>query len=181
MPDNTKYINQTRKWLTDVVIGHSLCPFAKREHDNDRIHYDVIETADLHNQLEQIVAQCSALDKDINRETSLLIFPLGLSDFEEYLDMLDIATALLNAQSYEGVYQLASFHPNYCFAGADLDDPSNYTNRSPYPVLHILRESSIEAALKNYPNPEKIPERNIQLTKSLGVETMRALLADCYK
>ena len=181
MPDNTTLINQTQKWVTDVVIEHALCPFAKREYDSNRIHYEVIETADLQTQLEQIIAQCAAIDEDINRETSLLIFPFGLSDFEDYLDILDISTALLKTQGYEGVYQLASFHPNYCFADTPFDDPSNYTNRSPYPMLHILREASVEIALQNYPNPEKIPVRNIRFTKSLGLEAMRALLADCYK
>ena len=181
MIDNTTLINQTQKWLSNVIIKHTLCPFAKREHDNGRIHYDVIKTADMRSQLDHILTQCSALDTDANRETSLLIFPLGLSEFEDYLDMLDIAAALLKTQGYEGVYQLASFHPGYCFAGASGDDPSNYTNRSPYPMVHILRESSVEAALKNYPNPEKIPERNIQLTKDLGLKVMQASLDECYK
>lgn len=181
MIDNCTLINQTKKWLSNVIIKHTLCPFAKREHDNGRIHYEVIETADTHSQLEQIAAQCAVLDTDANKETSLLIFPLGLSEFEDYLDMLDIAAALLKTQGYEGVYQLASFHPGYCFAGASGDDPSNYTNRSPYPMVHILREASVEAALKNYPNPEKIPERNIQLTQELGLKVMRASLAECYK
>ena len=181
MPDNNISINQTKKWLENVIIKHTLCPFAKHEHDNGRIHYEVIETADLHSQLEQIAAQFTALDTDANRETSLLIFPLGLSEFKNYLDMLNIAEDLLKQQGYEGVYQLASFHPGYCFAGARVDDPSNYTNKSPYPMLHILRESSVEAALKNYPNPEKIPERNIQLTKDLGLKVMTALLEECYK
>lgn len=181
MPNNSTLINHTQKWLSNVVIQYSLCPFAKREHDNNRIHYEVIETADIYTQLDQIMTQCNALDEDATRETSLLIFPFGLSDFEGYLEMLDISTALLKSEGYEGIYQFASFHPNYCFEGVTLDDPSNYTNRSPYPMLHILREASVEAALKNYPNPEKIPVRNSQLTKSLGVKTMRALLADCYK
>ena len=132
-------------------------------------------------QLEQIIAQCAALDNAANRETSLLIFPRALSDFEDYLDMLEIATALLEKQGYEGVYQLASFHPKYCFAEAAPDDASNYTNRSPYPMLHILREASVEAALENFPNPENIPDRNIQLTKGLGLTVMKKLLADCYK
>lgn len=181
MPDKTTPINQTKKWLSTVIIDHTLCPFAKREFDNDRIHYAVIETADLQRQLEQISMECTALDNDASRETSLLIFPAVLSDFEDYLDLLEITTALFKAQGYEGVYQLASFHPNYRFKGAPPNDPSNYTNRSPYPMLHILREASVEAALKAYPNPENIPDRNIQLTKDLGVKVMQDLLAACYE
>ena len=181
MPDTNTIINQTKKWLSRVIIDHTLCPFAKREYDNNRIHYEVIETTDLQSQLEQIIMQCSAMDNDVDRETSLLILPLGLSNFEDYLDVLEIASALLEKQGYEGIYQLASFHPRYCFATAAPDDASNYTNRSPYPMLHILREASVETALKNFPNPENVPDRNIQLTKGLGLAVMKKLLADCYK
>ncbi len=181
MPDNSTLINQTKKWLSTVIIEHTLCPFAKREYDNDRIHYAVIETANLHDQLEQVLLECDALGRDAKRETSLLIFPVGLSDFEDYLDMLELANALLKDQGYEGVYQLASFHPNYCFASSSLDDPSNYTNRSPYPMLHILREASLETAIENFPGTDKIPERNIQLTQGLGLKVMKELLAGCYK
>lgn len=181
MPDANTIINQTKKWLSSVIIDHTLCPFAKREYDNNRIHYAVIEATDLQSQLEQIIMQCAALDNDADRETSLLIFPLALSDFEDYLDVLGTATALLEKQGYEGIYQLASFHPKYCFANAPHDDASNYTNRSPYPMLHVLRESSVETALENFPNPENIPDRNIKLTKNLGLNAMKKLLADCYK
>lgn len=181
MPDHKTLINQTKKWLSTVIIAHGLCPFAKREYDNNRIHYAVIDSTDLHSQLQHIIKQCAALDADANRETSLLIFPRALSDFDNYLDLLDIATALIKKQGYEGVYQLASFHPKYCFADVSQYDPGNYTNRSPYPMVHILREASIETALKNYPSPEKIPERNIQLTRDLGLKIMKDLLAECYK
>ncbi|MCX7088408.1 MAG: DUF1415 family protein, partial [Methylococcales bacterium] len=84
-------------------------------------------------------------------------------------------------QDYEGTYQLASFHPEYRFANAPNDDPANYTNRSPYPMLHLIREASIEAVLSTYPDPESIPERNIQYTRQLGITTLRKLLADCFK
>jgi len=180
MPDHSTLIKHTQKWLLTVIIEHRFCPFAKPEYDNNSIHYEVIETVNLQSQLEQILGHCSALDKYGDRETSLLIFPSGLSDFEDYLDMLDIANALLKAEGYEGIYQLASFHPQYRFADENSNNPSHYTNRSPYPMVHILRESSIEAALKNYPNPEKIPEQNIALTHSLGLKAMQALLAACY-
>lgn len=184
--DNNMLISQTKKWLSSVIIDNNLCPFAKREYDNNRIHYVVVETSDLQFQLEQIIIQCAVLDNAANIETSLLIFPAGLSAFEDYLDFLEIATALLEIQEYEGIYQLASFHPKYCFANTipdhpNLDDPSNYTNRSPYPMVHILREASIETVLKKYPNPEKIPENNIQLTRGLGLKAVQKLLADCYK
>jgi len=178
--DNKTVIRQTKKWISTVVIAHGLCPFAKKEFDKDRIHYAVIETADVEVQLEQVVLECEALDKDVDRETSLLIFPSAVSDFDDYLDLTEMATALLKAQGYEGLYQLASFHPDYCFEAVGVDDASHYTNRSPYPMLHILREASVEQALKNYPSPEDIPERNVELTQKLGLKVMTGLLNECY-
>ena len=179
MADKKTVIRHTKKWLSTVVIAHGLCPFAKQEFDNGRIHYAVIETESLEAQLEQLVLECQALDNDPTRETSLLIFPRALSDFQDYLDLLELATALLKAQDYEGIYQLASFHPDYRFEGAGPDDPANYTNRSPYPMLHILQEASVEQALRGYPNPEKIPQRNIERMQALGLNFMHELLDDC--
>ncbi len=181
MLDHSTLINQTQKWLETVIIGQGFCPFAKREHDLSRIHYAVISAADVQSQLACLILECAALDKYIKRETSLLIFPTALSDFESYLDLLEMATALLKTQGYEGIYQLASFHPKYRFEGAPHDDPANYTNRSPYPMLHILRESSVELAVKNHPNPENIPDRNIALTQALGLQAMTKLLASCFR
>jgi len=181
MPTPPDPIAETRQWLSDVVIGHNFCPFAKREFDQDRILYSLIETDDVQEQLLQIIGQCAAMDRDGAAETSLLIFPSALSDFDDYLDVLDIANALLVGQGYEGIYQLASFHPDYRFAGVEPDDPSHYTNRSPYPMVHILREASIEAALAKHPDPEAIPARNIQVARALGLPTMQALLANCYR
>jgi len=179
MPNNKTIIQQTKNWLLNVIIEHSFCPFAKREYDQQRIHYAVIDSEDMQTQLEELILQCEAMDNDSNRETSLLIFPSGLTHFENYLDLLEISTELIAKQGYEGVYQLASFHPNYRFEGASMDDASNYTNRSPYPMLHILREASIEKALASYPSPENIPQRNIELTRELGLTTMKKLLHDC--
>jgi hypothetical protein len=180
MPDTLTIIRQTQKWVSSVVIGQNFCPFAKQEYDLGSIHYAVIETDDPSEQLKHIIGHCAALGRDPGRETSLLIFPTALTDFNGYLDLLDIATALLTDQGYEGVYQLASFHPNYCFEGVGSDDPSHYTNRSPYPMIHILREASLEAALTKYPNPENIPVRNVRRAQSLGLTVMRSLLAACY-
>ena len=178
--DTEMRVRQTRAWLRDVIIGHQFCPFAKREYDADRIHYAVIEVKSLEALIEQVLTHCAALDKDISRETTLLIFPLGLSDFEDYLDVLDLANAQLCEQGYEGVYQFASFHPEYRFEGAEDRDPANYTNRSPYPMIHILREASVEAAVKTHPNAEAIPQRNIDLARSLGLKLMKQQLDQCY-
>ena len=101
----------------------------------------------------------------------------GLEDFDDYLDFLAVAEALLVEQGYEGTYQLASFHPDYCFDGAEQDDPANFTNRSPWPMLHLLREAGLEQALAHYPEPEAIPERNIERMGQLGSERLSAELA----
>jgi len=172
-------VSQTQKWLNTVIIEHSICPFAKREFVNNTIHYEIIKSDKIEQQLEQLIMNCENLDNDESIETSLLIFPDSLSNFDDYLDFVEIADALMHKQNYEGIYQLASFHPQYLFADSDENDASNYTNRSPYPMLHILREASLEKVLETYPNPENIPERNIELTRNLGLTAMQKLLSDC--
>lgn len=181
MTERAAVIRHTKNWLSSVVIAHNLCPFAKREFDLGRIQYVVIEAQETERQLEALILQCAVMDAKAELETSLLIFPNALDDFEDYLDLLDLASSLMSAQGYDGIYQLASFHPQYRFDGTPDNDASHYTNRSPYPMLHILREASVEVMLKTYPNPEKIPERNIELTRKLGAQAMSSLLAACYK
>ena len=179
--DHEAFLRRTKAWLRDVIIAHTFCPFAKREDEMDRIHYAVIDAKDVDTLIDQMLTHCAALDKYSGRETTLLIFPLGLSDFEDYLDVLDLANAQLSEQGYEGVYQLASFHPDYRFEGAPHDDPANYTNRSPHPMIHILREASVEAAVKMHPNAEAIPARNVDYARGLGLTAMQDLLARCRK
>ena len=181
MPEAATVIAQTKKWLSTIVIGHGLCPFAKSEFDTGRIHYAVIKEAALDIQMAALLAELEALDQDEARETCLLIFPNAFIDFEDYLDGLALANDLLKEQNYEGIYQLASFHPEYIFNGAAPNDPANYTNRAPYPMLHILREASVERSLKNYPNPEKIPARNIHIMQALGLSTVKEKLSKCYE
>lgn len=180
MTEAATVIAQTKKWLSTIVIGHRLCPFAKSEFENDRIHYAVIEEMGLERQMAALLAECAALDMDEACETSLLIFPTAFIDFEDYLDALALANAVIKDAGYEGIYQLASFHPDYIFESAVDDDAANYTNRSPYPIFHILREASLEAALKSYPSPELIPQRNIELTRKMGAGAMRRKLFTCY-
>ena len=103
--------------------------------------------------------------KNPDVETVIVIYPTGLESFFDYLDFLETANELLIEEGYEGTYQLASFHPDYCFDEVKQDDPSNYTNRSPYPILHILREASLERVLQSYKEPESIPENNINLAR----------------
>ena len=129
----------------------------------DAIRYALAASADLEGLLHELVAECRRLDADADADiaTTLLIAPAGMDDFEVYLDWLELSERLLEDLEYVGVYQLASFHPDYVFDGVEAGDPANATNRSPYPMLHILREAELERALASYPDPESIPERNM--------------------
>ncbi|MGZ4958766.1 MAG: DUF1415 domain-containing protein [Methylomonas sp.] len=174
-----KIITATKNWLTSFIIAHNICPFARQVYDNDSIRFVVVESRNPEDCLQTLIEECQYLDAQTGTETTLLIFENSCAEFDDYLDLVAVAEQLLNDQGYEGVYQLASFHPDYCFAESSNDDPANYTNRSPYPMLHLIRESSIERALQAYPHPERIPERNIKLTRSLGLKQMQAQLAAC--
>ncbi len=181
MTNSTQIIEQTQCWISQFIIQHNICPFAKREFEKNSIHYEVVISEKLENQLQELIYSCEQLDRENDIETSLLIVPNGLSDFDDYLDFLELANELLHQQGYESVYQLASFHPNYCFDGVEADDASNFTNRSPYPMLHLIREVSLEKALTHYPKPEEIPARNIEYTREMGVSSLIKILKDCIK
>jgi len=174
-------IAATQAWLKSIIIEYNICPFAKRELERGSIRFSVNHDPDIENCLLNLMLECDRLDADPSVETTLLIYSNAFKAFDDYLDFLEIAETLLIDQGYEGIYQLASFHPDYCFEGAKQDDPANYTNRSPYPMLHLLRETSIDRAVATYPHPENIPQRNIELTRELGLAKMQALLAKCYQ
>ncbi|NOQ15772.1 MAG: DUF1415 family protein [Methyloprofundus sp.] len=169
---------QTKYWVEHVVIGLNFCPFARPVFEQDKIHYQVSDAQSLECCLEDLITEVERLDKKNAIETTLLIYENSLYDFDDFLDVVEIANDLMIERGYEGVYQLASFHPDYCFADSDEDDPANYTNRSPYPMLHLIREQSLEHALTHYKDPEKIPETNVHLAKELGLKKMQSLLED---
>jgi hypothetical protein len=173
-------ITATQTWLKTFIIEYSICPFAKRELERESIRFSIDHDTEIESCLLNLMLECDRLDIDTSIETTLLIYDNAFTVFDDYLDFLELAETLLIEQGYEGVYQLASFHPDYCFEGAEPDDPANYTNRSPYPMLHLLRETSIDRAVATYPHPENIPERNIELTRELGLARMQELLAACY-
>jgi len=172
-----KTIKQTEAWLTTFIIKYNICPFARKEHERSSIHYSVVDSNSTEQCLKAVFTECLRLDSQTEIETTLIIYPNHFKQFDDYLDFLAMAESLLMEQDYEGVYQLASFHPHYCFEGESLKDPANYTNRSPYPMLHLIREASLEQAVKSHPNPELIPERNIKLTRELGREKLQDLLS----
>lgn len=172
-------VAQTKKWISDVVIGCNFCPFAAVPYKKGSIHYAVEYSTDLDSCLQAFILECQRLDEDESVETILLIFPDAFADFDAYLNMVEMAEELLEDQEYEGVYQVASFHPQYRFADAPDNDPANYTNRSVYPMLHLLRENSLEKAIDTYPDAEGIPERNIIFAREKGLAYMKLLRDSC--
>lgn len=174
-------IAQTKKWILDVVIGCNFCPFAAGEVKRDSISYEVAADNQPKTTLQKLSAAFVRMDSDASVETLLLILPNGFASFAGYLKLVASAEALLKRSGYEGIYQLASFHPDYLFAGSKPTDAANYTNRSPYPVLQILRESSVSRAVDSYPDTLKIPERNVAFARQKGLDAMKALLAGSKK
>jgi len=170
-------IADTRRWLEKAVIGLNLCPFAKAVHVRRSIRYQVSEACttqalrqDLQCELEYLASADPA-----ECETSLLIHPQVLDDFIDYNDFLAVADRMLRKLRLEGVLQIASFHPRYQFADCPVDAIENHTNRSPWPMLHLLREDSIARAVASVPDAADIYDRNIATLQRLGLQGWRAL------
>lgn len=174
---------QVNQWLNDVVIGLNLCPFAAKPQRNKQIKIYVSEASQEEALLEDILSQLMELDATPAEEleTTLVVVPNMLNDFYDYNLFIDWVEALIRQQNWEGVFQLATFHPDYCFGGTDPEDDENLTNRSPYPVFHLIREESMEKVLKHYPNPEAIPDTNIARVESLTEEEKRKLFPYLFR
>ena len=173
---NEQVIAVTKNWINTVVIACNFCPFAAREVQRNSIHYEVEESKDKAACLLSLITECERLDNDAAIETTFLVFPDVFHSFQSYLGFLSLSNKLLQKQHYEGVYQLASFHPGYRFNGVPSNDAANYTNRSPYPMLQLLREESVEKALAHYAGSAKeIPERNILFAREKGLSYMKTL------
>lgn len=166
----------TRQWLEEVVIGLNLCPFARREYESERIRFAICGEQNPEDLLLGFAQELERLEREPALETTLLIFPNALADFFDYLELLDMAQGWLDTQGLEGVYQLASFHPRYQFEGTAPNETSNFTNRSPWPMLHLLRESSVEKAVAAHPDTNAIPSRNIALAQEKGLAYWQDLL-----
>ena len=161
-----------RRWIEKAVIGLNLCPFAKAVYVKQQVRIvvsDAERDADLLAQLGEELLLLRDTPAD-TIDTTLLVHPLVLADFLDYNDFLDDADALIEAMELDGVLQVASFHPQYQFAGTEPDDADNLTNRAPYPILHLLREDSVDRAVAAYPEPDSIIERNIETVRALGIE-----------
>ncbi|WP_299593292.1 DUF1415 domain-containing protein [uncultured Microbulbifer sp.] len=177
MTDSDPVIAQVQRWLQDVVVGLNLCPFARKPMRAGQIRFVVSDATSDEVLLEDLQQEFEVLDRcgETEVETSLLVVPNHLQDFHDYNFFLGEAEILLKREGHEGTYQIASFHPHYQFADTQPEDAENLTNRAPYPILHILREVSLEHGLKNYPDPGSIPHNNIVRVESLSDEEKQAL------
>lgn len=170
-------IAQTKLWLEKAVIGLNLCPFAKGVHIKDQIRYFVSHATTTEELIKDLMAELEVL-AEVNPEkidTTLLIHPFVMQDFLDYNDFLEVADATLEELDLDGILQVASFHPQYQFEDAAPDDIDNYTNRSPFPTLHLLREDSIDKAVEAFPEAEQIYEKNMQTLRALGHDAWKKL------
>ena len=178
MDNKMNAVESVKQWVQNIIVAHNFCPFAKKEFDTGRMRFTQCKEAEKEKILSAVIDECQRLDIYPEIETTLIVFSSGLEDFDQYLNVVELADELMNIQGYEGVYQLATFHPDYTFAGTDKTDAANYTNRSPYPLLHLIREDSLELVLKNYPDPESIPKKNINKARELGTAYFHKMLSN---
>jgi hypothetical protein len=179
-PSDDKVVAATRTWLEKAVIGLNLCPFAKAVHVKNQIRFVVSAAREIEALLPELETELQALhaaDPD-TVDTTLLILPAALQDFMDYNDFLEVADQMLERLDLVGEIQIASFHPQYQFADSAADDIENYTNRSPYPILHLLRESSIERAVEAFPDAEMIFEKNMETLRKLGLQGWQKLVPE---
>lgn len=170
-------ISEMQAWVSGLIVKYNICPFARAEVERDGIRYVQASSNATDSLLAQLIAECQWLDEHPETATTLLIMPSGYGDFYEYLDVLDMANELLALEGYEGIYQLASFHPDYCFADSPASDPANYTNRAPYPVLHLLREADVSRVMRDATDADDIVARNIDFARRKGTDFFVQLLA----
>ena len=172
-------IAAVHRWVKSFVVDMNLCPFAKRELTRDRIRFALTTAKTEQALLMSLQTELELLDSDTAIETTLLIHVNVLQDFDDYNQFLNYTDELLRQTGLEGVYQIASFHPHYRFEGTGPDDAENYTNRSPYPMLHIIREESLARAIAESADVDQTPARNIALMNKLGLDKLRTLLQAC--
>jgi len=178
LPDPARAEEQTRRWLTEFVVGLNLCPFARPFLDSPQLRISVCGGLDDQALGRFVLGELDLLQStaEANIATSLLVFTAALGDFEDYLDFLDYAQQLLVDAGLEGLVQLASFHPDYRFAGEPENAASHFSNRAPWPTIHLIREDMLSRVLGDFPDPEAIPERNIETLEGLGVDEIQRRL-----
>ena len=171
-------IARVRSWIERFVVDLNLCPFARPVVSSDALRIVACESASPEAIAILLITELDLLSQSSESDiaTSVLVFPEGLEAFDDYLGFLDDAQTVLEEMGLAGEIQIASFHPDYRFEGEPVDAVSHFTNRAPYPLIHLLRETMVTTALENYPNPERIPERNIQTLERLGLAGIERLL-----
>jgi hypothetical protein len=164
-------IEKTDAWLRDWVIALNLCPFAGHPYEQGKVDIVATESGDVDSVFRFVLSELDRLQQTAPEEleTTLVVVEKLLASFDEYLDFLQLLESAISESGLEGIVQIASFHPHYCFEGVAEDDAANYTNRSPFPMFHLIREESLEKAVAAYPEPEKIPQRNIKLLREMGI------------
>ncbi|KUJ84397.1 DUF1415 domain-containing protein [Microbulbifer flavimaris] len=177
MNQNEGILRAVEQWLSDVVVGLNLCPFARKPMRAGQVRFAISEARSDQALMDDLLAEMVRLDEHsaAELETTLVIVPSHLQRFEDFNQFLDLAEWLIERQGYTGIYQLATFHPHYQFADTAPEDAENLTNRAPYPILHLIREASIEEVLQKYPDPDSIPENNIRRVTDLTQDQRRAL------
>jgi hypothetical protein len=177
MADAARAVDDTRRWLERAVVGLNLCPFAKAVLVKQQVHFCASEAQDAAGVLDDFARELDALVAlpAQERDTTLLVLPHAFADFLDFHDLTQRAERLVRKRGLEGVVQVASFHPRFVFAGTGEDDITNYTNRSPWPTLHLLREESIDRAVAAFPDASAIYEANMATLRRLGPEGWRAL------
>ena len=178
MNSATQSIKDVQGWVENIVLGLNLCPFAHRPIREKRVRFVAVNPSSREHLWKVLKKELSLLDKSARISNTLLIIENRELDFYEYLDLIDCAGRLMKTWSYEGVYQLASFHPRYCFVGEAVESRSHFTNRAPWPIIHILREEEISQALSLYVDPESIPLRNMKTLENLSAQEWKQLF-DC--
>ena len=166
---------QVRAWLEHFVVGLNLCPFASPVVSSDGLRIKICESTELEQIMQTFLTELDLIQStsELDIATTLLVIPNALGNFEEYLDVIDLAETLLIEVGLEGIIQLASFHPLYQFDGEPEESASHFSNRSPYPLIHLLREDMMASALSSFPNPQTIPLKNISTLESIGREEIQ--------
>ena len=180
LPEDAPWLAATARWLERAVIGLNLCPFARAPHVQGKLRMRVSQARDTDTLLDDLCGELQSLNAltPDECETGLLIHPFVLDDFLDYNDFLDVADAALETLKLDGVWQVASFHPHYQFADSEPDAIENFSNRSPYPTLHLLREASVERAMDSMSDTDSIYRHNIKTLKQLGLGGWQKLWVD---
>ncbi len=174
--DITDIIFSTKKWVSNFVIRLNMCPFALHPFENDRIKYAVCNSRIVEDWVKHFINECNTLietpKEDIS--TTLIIIANGLDLFDDYLDIVETFEEMIEYSGANKILQLATFHPQYQFEGTTYNDVTNYTNRSPYPIFHLLRTEEVSAAIEHYGNTKQIPIKNKKLLLEMGLEKILA-------